>query len=220
LAEKQLDSSFLRNEKRATYFAEEDHRTSYRPPRTAGSISREDRGGTTIEDIANETPNMTTATTTSSRTRPLPTGPSTMPGNGHSAPIVHNGASGPEHQYATPRSRGQRQVGDWILGKTIGAGSMGKVKIVVHQYTKEKVRQVSGTLLRFPNLTLDDLRSARSKSSRGLPLRHARPLANVTKTQTTPPKPPQETHQRKHERSAKRPSPSSSITRTSAACGK
>ncbi|KAJ9107625.1 hypothetical protein QFC21_001085 [Naganishia friedmannii] len=37
-----------------------------------------------------------------------------------------------------PRSRGQRQVGDWILGKTIGAGSMGKVKLVVHQKTGEK----------------------------------------------------------------------------------
>ncbi|KAJ9123293.1 hypothetical protein QFC22_001491 [Naganishia vaughanmartiniae] len=43
-----------------------------------------------------------------------------------------------------PRSRGQRQVGDWILGKTIGAGSMGKVKLVVHQGTGEKTRAASG----------------------------------------------------------------------------
>lgn len=83
---------------------------------------------------------MATSTTMSSRSKTLPSAPSSMPGNGHPAPVAHNGASASE-QYATPRSRGQRQVGDWILGKTIGAGSMGKVKIVVHQHTKEKVSQ-------------------------------------------------------------------------------
>jgi hypothetical protein len=36
------------------------------------------------------------------------------------------------------RTRG-KQVGDWILGKTLGAGSMGKVKLATHQYTREKV---------------------------------------------------------------------------------
>lgn len=54
--------------------------------------------------------------------------------NGAAGPMP-SGSSGP----APPRARGQRQVGDWILGKTIGAGSMGKVKVVVHQHTKEKV---------------------------------------------------------------------------------
>lgn len=60
--------------------------------------------------------------------------PGSAPYNGTSGsgqPVV--GVSG------IPRSRGQRQVGDWILGKTIGAGSMGKVKLVVHQHTGEKV---------------------------------------------------------------------------------
>ncbi|KAJ9112601.1 hypothetical protein QFC19_000621 [Naganishia cerealis] len=60
-----------------------------------------------------------------------------MPGSGS-----YKGPSGPTHpgmgSTALPRARGQRQVGDWILGKTIGAGSMGKVKLVVHQHTGEK----------------------------------------------------------------------------------
>ena len=37
------------------------------------------------------------------------------------------------------RNRG-KQVGDWMLGKTLGAGSMGKVKLATNQFTKEKVR--------------------------------------------------------------------------------
>jgi hypothetical protein len=37
------------------------------------------------------------------------------------------------------RVKNARQVGDWQLGKTIGAGSMGKVKTATNVYTGEKV---------------------------------------------------------------------------------
>lgn len=40
------------------------------------------------------------------------------------------------------RVKNARQVGDWQLGKTIGAGSMGKVKTATNVYTGEKVRVV------------------------------------------------------------------------------
>lgn len=30
-------------------------------------------------------------------------------------------------------------VGDWQLGKTLGAGSMGKVKLATNAYSKERV---------------------------------------------------------------------------------
>lgn len=40
------------------------------------------------------------------------------------------------------RSRG-RMVGDWQLQKTLGAGSMGKVKLGTNVLSKEKVSQVS-----------------------------------------------------------------------------
>lgn len=40
------------------------------------------------------------------------------------------------------RSRGTRILGDYTLGKTLGAGSMGKVKLAQHNVTGEKV---SGT---------------------------------------------------------------------------
>lgn len=68
--------------------------------------------------------------------------------NGQHGHTAYNVAAGPipnqngSSGSAPPRARGQRQVGDWILGKTIGAGSMGKVKIVVHQHTREKVSKV------------------------------------------------------------------------------
>ena len=39
------------------------------------------------------------------------------------------------------RVKNARQVGDWQLGKTIGAGSMGKVKTATNVYTGEKVRR-------------------------------------------------------------------------------
>lgn len=32
-----------------------------------------------------------------------------------------------------------RMVGDWQLGKTLGAGSMGKVKLATNAHTRERV---------------------------------------------------------------------------------
>lgn len=39
-------------------------------------------------------------------------------------------------------SRGTRILGDYTLGKTLGAGSMGKVKLAQHNVTGEKVRRL------------------------------------------------------------------------------
>ncbi len=48
------------------------------------------------------------------------------------------------------RTRG-KQVGDWLLGKTLGAGSMGKVKLATHQYTREKVSTDAQLLSQRPS---------------------------------------------------------------------
>lgn len=44
------------------------------------------------------------------------------------------------------RSR-NRTVGDWLLQKTLGAGSMGKVKLATNIHTKEKVSDSNHTKL-------------------------------------------------------------------------
>jgi hypothetical protein len=47
-----------------------------------------------------------------------------------------------ERDQTTPRpSRTNRILGDYTLSKTLGAGSMGKVKLATHNVTGEKVRR-------------------------------------------------------------------------------
>lgn len=92
-------------------------------------------------DITRQGINMATATMSPHHANAIPShGMSSNAQAGHSA---YNGAAGPMPSASMgttqPKARGQRQVGDWVLGKTIGAGSMGKVKVVVHQHTREKV---------------------------------------------------------------------------------
>lgn len=60
-------------------------------------------------------------------------------GAGRMAGSASGVASAPR---SASRNRG-KQVGDWILGKTLGAGSMGKVKLATHQYSREKVGLIS-----------------------------------------------------------------------------
>lgn len=45
-----------------------------------------------------------------------------------------------EHSTAGKSSRSNRILGDYTLSKTLGAGSMGKVKLATHNITGEKVR--------------------------------------------------------------------------------
>lgn len=71
----------------------------------------------------------------------------TIPGGGPAHAHAHAPAPAPANMSASAaapsmspanRARNGRQIGDWILGKTLGAGSMGKVKLATHQYTKER----------------------------------------------------------------------------------
>ena len=39
----------------------------------------------------------------------------------------------------TPSSGPKRVIGKWILSKTLGQGSMGKVKLAMHSESKQKV---------------------------------------------------------------------------------
>lgn len=74
-------------------------------------------------------------------------GATTSNGNSRNQTSSQNtGSSNPQAErgmaqqgQAVSKPRNNRQVGDWVLGKTLGAGSMGKVKLATHQYTKEKV---------------------------------------------------------------------------------
>lgn len=62
--------------------------------------------------------------------------PDTAPLSGHASRSSAPSAS----SNGTPRSKSKyRMVGDWQLQKTLGAGSMGKVKLGVNIHTREKV---------------------------------------------------------------------------------
>ena len=114
---------------------------------------------------------------------------------GHSA---YNGVGGPMPSgsagTAQPRARGQRQVGDWILGKTIGAGSMGKVKVVVHQHTREKVSMMVHS---EKGIEIGVWRSVPSRLFPDIPRRRERHPENASIMRKTQPKPLQETPRRK-----------------------
>lgn len=56
-------------------------------------------------------------------------------GNGHGNGVASTSSA----LRSTREKRGGRMVGDWQLQKTLGAGSMGKVKLATNIHTKEKV---------------------------------------------------------------------------------
>lgn len=61
--------------------------------------------------------------------------------NGKEAPNLAPGAAEPSRSGSATRSR--RVLGEWTMSKTLGAGSMGKVKLGVSSITGEKVRVLS-----------------------------------------------------------------------------
>jgi len=64
--------------------------------------------------------------------------PDTAPLSGHASRSGAPSAS----SNGTPRSKSKyRMVGDWQLQKTLGAGSMGKVKLGLNIHTREKVSE-------------------------------------------------------------------------------
>jgi hypothetical protein len=74
--------------------------------------------------------------------------PSAVANNGSAAPASHSashGAADATHASSSAKQSRSRttiptQSGKWILGKTIGAGSMGKVKLARKEDGSEQVR--------------------------------------------------------------------------------
>jgi hypothetical protein len=89
---------------------------------------------------------------TSHRTRPasMPAPASTTPSTLKPPPATEESSNAPSKRTASEsRSRGSNRVlGDYTLGKTLGAGSMGKVKLAHHNQTQEKVGVLAPCLLR------------------------------------------------------------------------
>ena len=70
-------------------------------------------------------------------------------------------------------------VGDYTLGKTLGAGSMGKVKLATHNQTGEKVRATDADV---GSGDADTLRSSRSKFCPARKYQHPRKVRKRTRT--------------------------------------
>lgn len=62
------------------------------------------------------------------------------------AAAVNDGAAN-QNSRSQRSGRSNRVLGDYTLGKTLGAGSMGKVKLAYHNITGEKVRRNSKSQL-------------------------------------------------------------------------
>ena len=98
---------------------------------------------------SNATPTPRQPSANSARPRPLsmPMAPqqyAPVPGVPQAADGATPRAEGPSSTSATPNGRqkprsSNRVLGDYTLGKTLGAGSMGKVKLAYHNITGEKV---------------------------------------------------------------------------------
>lgn len=99
---------------------------------TAATSARGDgqpaRSGSRTQHPQRYTSSETQRTPTSAASRPAP---SQVP----SRPPVHDGQAVPVKR----RTQVEAQTGIWTLGKTIGAGSMGKVKIAKNVETGEQV---------------------------------------------------------------------------------
>ncbi len=131
-----------------------------------------------------------------------------------------DGASGSRRPDAPAGSRSRsshRILGDYTLSKTLGAGSMGKVKLAHHNVTGEKVRL--RPLSRFPNDTysVSLFQSSLSRSYREY-TQGAAPSKRAARKQQ--PSRPRKMPRRRFERCAKLRFRCSSTTRTSAACAR
>lgn len=128
-----------------------------------------------------------------------------------------------EHHTSSSRSRGSNRIlGDYTLSKTLGAGSMGKVKLATHNITGEKVGLAS-YFVPFLVSNLFFVRSSFSLPSKSSPA--CTPTRPRRPTAITPPPTPQHgkpprTPRKKFEPSARLPSPCSYIIPISAACAR
>ena len=131
--------------------------------------------------------------------------PAAPPGD----PPPHRKHRDSAHTSSTRSGRSNRILGDYTVGKTLGAGSMGKVKLAVHNVSGEKVR----LLFLFPFLASQFSSSLLSRSSQEPAL--LLPQSTPPRQNRLPKTPP-----RKSAPSARRPSPCYSTTPTFAACVK
>lgn len=150
--------------------------------------------------------------------------PVSMPPQAHSTPASsdrerdrHGDEGARRGEGSTSRSRGtSRILGDYTLSKTLGAGSMGKVKLAHHNVTGEKVRYLPVLIPHEHRSSF--LYSLQSRSCHALPQAVARPQAHlVLKLRRN--KPPR-TLQRRFGLFVRRHSPCSCIIHTYAVCAK
>ena len=115
-------------------------------------------------------------------------------------------SNGQKRQSGGPRTRSSKLLGDYTLAKTLGAGSMGKVKLATHNLSGEKVSLSFFSLFILLHPSSSPLKS----SPVSIPL-------HILPSQTLPQNRPQRTPQRRFALSERLPSPCSSTTPTSAA---
>jgi hypothetical protein len=82
--------------------------------------------------IREETSASVSKTLSARQAQPVPPPPAQHASRATPPSTSSNGATRSKSKY--------RMVGDWQLQKTLGAGSMGKVKLGVNMHTREKVR--------------------------------------------------------------------------------
>lgn len=150
--------------------------------------------------------------------RPVPARPRpvSMPPQPFHAPDPDPPPHRKHRESASTRSgRSNRILGDYTVGKTLGAGSMGKVKLAVHNVSAEKVR------LGFSSPSDPSPPPPPSSPSRFFPelAPHLRPTQMAPQTLQQQSRLPRMLP-RKSAHSARPPSPCYSTTPTSVACAK
>lgn len=110
-----------------------------------------------------------------------------------------------------------RILGDYTLTKTLGAGSMGKVKLAIHNVTEEKVRSAFIPNVIYRSNALVVVCSSSSKSFPECIRRPPSPTAQMQLQKQSQSR-PQKTFRKKYALSVKLPYLCLSIIRTSAAC--
>lgn len=124
--------------------ADEAKDDSFASDRSSGSshtLNTSDRGLNETEDLR---PTTTTESSTSQggsveQTTTSPKGPKGAP-----PPYADQDRRRNSHdrQEETPRVKPRKVIGNFTLTNTLGAGSMGKVKLAVHNLTNEKVKML------------------------------------------------------------------------------
>ena len=114
------------------------------------------------------------ASSASQRPRPVSMPPQAYapPTNGERDQRYEEGRHGRPEGSSSSKSRGgTRILGDYTLSKTLGAGSMGKVKLAHHNITGEKVSSCRTQFQPSGDVTLSPARGQNSPPSRPQPCR-------------------------------------------------